>query len=554
MKKTIFLSLFALVSASAQSQILETQERYERRANTSIKDRVVVKPRMKGQTLTKSFYGSHLDSTSPVPASGYLNELQLGLVRIGGNEYDTYNWKNGLSIGYDGTVRRINRIEDIARDLKQKNLEGIYQINLFGFYPTKEGNQFVIKNDFGANDAYVMIKALNGQENLGIKHLSLGNEFEHWQSTHPALMPDEDGISADDFIDRYIAFALAIRKAQEEVSGDANSIKLWGPETSGSWMDWNTTNFSQDCEWTDIPAQAKCSYGDGEFTHFIPYFFHRLNQAEKDRTLNPKGYKLLDKFAVHYYPNFRQDITDINSVVTDASGLQWVSEILASTQLLHRPDYVNKIDLSSFKGMAPNIFGRMKEWLKTYNSGAELVVNEFALDSDFQTVSSYHPIVRPLYLADSLGIMANEGVSFVNNFILNSPQGVRVPWNLLEGGTQRTPLFYTYKLFTNHLRGTVVRVEDNMGDLVNAYATVQNDQVNLVLVNKEPEARLIEVFIEDGGQRKLATYNLPAWSTSVLKLESNPGFFTRGFKAFTYGARQMGVAPDRRYSNSAQRD
>lgn len=530
----------------SSAEIVSFEENYDRRGTQT--NKVVVDLSSNIQTLTRDFYGSQIESRAALPPAAMIRELQLGRLRVGGNEYDVFNWQNGMSIAQNGEFQRLQKIEDLATSFRSLNAKGIFQINLTGYQPEWNGNGYTVVRSFDADAAAEMIKHLNGTLRLGIVDFSLGNEFEQWHYTHSNIWESDDGITADEYIERYIEFAVAIRRAQEEVNGNPNSIKIWGPEFSGSWMDWNTGNFSDDCRWTNVPAQVACKYGKGKFTHFIPYFLHRLKLAESDKSLNPAGYKLIDKFAFHYYPNFRKQSSDVNSIHTDSNGRQFVAEMLASTQVLNNPNFVNKLDLSSYKNYSPNIIPRMKKWIDQYYPGLDLVMNEFAFDSDYRTFN-YHPIVRPLYLADTIGIMASEGVSFFNNFILSSPGTGDLPWSLIRQGRFKTHLFHMYKLFTNNFLGELKQTKDNMGDTLNAYATVSGDQVTVIIVNKEPLPQSFDINVSTNGREsKITAYTAPAWSTSVLKLKTNPGMFTRKYQVQRYGAREMGIAIESVYS------
>ncbi|WP_413586695.1 glycoside hydrolase family 44 protein [Bdellovibrio sp. HCB274] len=555
MKKSLALnailfcgSMLVTAAACSSTGIVRSTESYNFNERKDVTSKIVVDLSKKGQNIDRAFYGSHFDSFSQAPAANLVQELGIGRLRIGGNEFDVFNWKNNLSYTKTG-VHNLLGLGGIAALLRDYKVGGIYQINLSGYQPVLEGNSVVLKNSFTAESAYEMIKVLNGQLKLGITDISLGNEPEQWHETHPhtKAYTEDSGISADEYIERYIAFAVAVRQAQAENNGDANSIKIWGPEISSSWLDWNTGNFTKDCQWSPtIRGQVDCKYGDGSFTHFIPYFLDRLAKAEKDPAVNPKGYKLLDNFAFHYYPNFRTKIDDVNSIVKDADGRQWVSKILEGTRILHDSTYTNTIDISSYRNANPNIIPRMKGWLKAYYPNAKLVINEFAVDSDWRS-NTYHPIIRPLYIADTLGIAAKEGVSFFNNFALSNKEGSNIPWAMLDGGTKKTNNFHTYALFTNHFKGTMVATDDNMGDVVNAYATAGANFVNVAIVNKSPVDKTVQIYIKNGNARKIATYVVPGWSTSILKLEQNPSRFAKGFEVNKFGADQMGIAKDTNY-------
>lgn len=540
--KTTFLILLTMPVLANCAGITTLSGTYDKKEDSSISSRITIDVSKISSSIDKKFYGSHIDSYSEMPEKALVDELQLGKIRVGGNEFDVNNWKINKSINSKGEVINVPSIEALAKSIGNYNVDGIFQINLTGFQPELVNNSYVIKRSFTADSAYEMIKTLNGKLNLKIADISLGNEFSIWNETHPKIWPSTDGISADEYIERYISYALAIRKAQEEVTGNANSIKIWGPEISTSWYDWNTGNFDQDCHWTDIKGQVACSFGGGKFTHFLPYFFSRLKDAEKNLVINPKGYKLLDFMAIHYYPNFRTNSADPSSIVTNEAGQQKVAEILESTRVFNDTSFTNKIDISSFRNTAPNILGRVKDWMKAYPA-AKLAMNEFAVDSDYRT-TTYHPIIRPLYLADSIGIFAKEGVAFLNQFQLSSSSEAHLPWSMIEGG-KRSNLFFMYKLYTNYFKGSVLSdVTDNMGDVVNSYATLQGDLVNLSIVNKEPASRKIQVFVKNGSVKKLITVTVPGWSSTIIRFNPNPGLFTKTFEIFQYGAKEMGIPLD----------
>lgn len=495
-----------------------------------------------GKIINKSFYGSQLDLFSRPPASKLITDLGLGRIRIGGNEYDVYNWKTNLALTKNG-LRQLVDFKSIVPILKQYDVEGIFQINLHGFQPELENNRYILKSSFDAQDAFELVKTLNGDHKLGIVHWSLGNEFEQWHETHPHTLAwsKDSGISADDYIQKYIKFALALRAAQESVSGNPNDIKIWGPEISASWLDWNTGNFLNDCRWSDkTPGQVRCSYNQGQFDHFIPYFLYRLKKAESDLSLNPKRYRLLDYLSFHYYPNFRTRISDINSIIKDSNGNQWIEKMLESTRVLHDSNYINTADLSSYKNFAPNIFGRMKAWRDQYYPTAKLALNEFAIDSDYRS-HSYHPIIRPLYTADAIGIAATHDIDFFNHFVLSNPSNIPIPWTLLEGGTQPTSAYYTYSLFANHFRGQIISCQDDLEEKTNCYGALDKENLIIAIVNKNSSSQQLKIKIKNGNLNSIATYVAPGWSTSIIKIKLSSLETQPSMEIYRYGADEMGI-------------
>lgn len=525
--------------------------------------KVNIDPAKKGQVIAKSFYGSQMDSFSAPPAADLVKQLGLGQIRLGGNEYEVFNANTSVAITNKAGVKKIVGYEAAAQAFKQYGTNGIYQINLLGVQPEQKNGSLVLAPTFNTNSVYEMIRTLNGKLKLGIKDVCLGNEPEQWHETHShvaeltnGLFNADSGITADDYINRYIAYAMAVRQAQESVTGDANSIKIWGPEISSSWLDWNTGNFTKDCKYSDEGGgRVTCSYGNGQFSHFIPYFLNRLALAEKDKALNPRGYKLMDTFSFHYYPMFRKKNSDINSVITDENGLQAVAEMLEGTRILHDAAFENKSDRSSYRkntqindiNYKSNIIGRMKDWLKTYYPNAQLAINEFAFDSDYRS-TTYHPIVRPLYTADAVAIAAVNGVSFFNNFVLSSPENTNIPWALIAEGKNKSNLFKSYALITNNFLGTILNTTDDAGDVVNTYTVDTGTHYNVLVINKSPADRSLEILISTAaGSLKVADYVSSGWSVSIIKLEKGKKYLSSGFQVVKFGADEMGIPKDLRY-------
>lgn len=532
-------------------------------ACSMVTTKVTVDTTKLGQKISRSFYGSQMDSFSSPPPTDLVKQLGVGQIRLGGNEYEVFNWKNSVAITNKSGQKTILGYEAAASAFKQYGTNGIFQINLLGVQPEVENGSYVLKTTFDTTAVYELIQQLNGKLKLGITDVCLGNEPEQWHETHPhvaalaGLYSADSGISADDYIQRYIAYAMAIRQAQESITGDANSIKIWGPEISSSWLDWNTGNMTSDCEWSsEGGGRVTCSYGNKKFDHFIPYFLSRLAAAEKDKALNPRGYKLMDTFSFHYYPMFRKKNADMNSIITDEKGLQAVGEMLEGTRILHDSTYVNVSDRSSYRKMKDkedknyqsNIIGRMQDWLKTYYPKAKLAINEFAFDSDYRS-TNYHPIVRPLYTADAVAVAAIKGISFFNNFVLSSPEQSNIPWALISEGKDKTNLYKTYALIANHFLGTVVNTTDDAGDVINAYAVDAGTTINILVVNKSPADRTIEINSNAGvsASQKVASYLTPGWSVSVLKLEKGKKYSGQTFQVIKFGADEMGIPKDQNY-------
>jgi len=444
---------------------------------------------------------------------------------------------------------KLESYEDAIRKVKEYGAEPIMQVNLMGLRPVSTGRRYMMSNTADAALAARFVAHVNGELKLDLKHICIGNEFAQWADTHADIWPFDQPLSADDYIDRYIRFAIAIRQAQENVSGNGDDIKLWGPEISISYADWQTANMTKDCEWTSVHGVIKCSYGNGEFDHFLPYFFNRLKLAESDTKINPKGYKLLDYASFHYYPTFRTDINDVGTILTDSSGHQLVNEMLESTQIFHNKDYTNKYDRSSYMNFNPNIMGRMQEWKNQYYPEAKLALSEFAVDS-FDTSSNYHPIIRPLYMADLIGIAAYNGVRNFNRSFLNTKSPEPIPWSLFLDD-KPTNLYNIYQLYTKYFIGRLLNVSDDFEDKVNSYATINKNEsgkeISLFVVNKSAKQYETQVnLIQNNKLLGSLPYTLTPWSVTLFRIPQK-GLTNSNVEVLEYGAKEMGIAVDTHY-------
>ena len=125
-----------------------------------------------GQNITKMFYGSHLDSGAPFPDVELIKELDLGRIRVGGNDYDVYNWKSSVSlvVGHRGVVK-LHSYKTIAKKFKEYGVSGIYQINLTGYQPELRRSEYVLRRSFNSKEVAKLVHHLNGKLKLGITGL-----------------------------------------------------------------------------------------------------------------------------------------------------------------------------------------------------------------------------------------------------------------------------------------------------------------------------------------------------------------------------------------------
>lgn len=527
MKKLILITLVntVVVANALALGITKSEIPYNNRLQTKTEGSVIVNTSAEKRMITKKFFGADTNGFAKLPAAQNVVPMNLGYTKFGGNLHSVYNWKNnmykdagfGISEVYSPLLNRIN----IAKsDYKSTPM---FQVNMLGVQPEMDSTgKLTMARTADAAHAGNAIKYLNGQSTLNVTNVLMGNE------PFGEVSFGEKSPSADEYIAKYIKYAISIRDAQVAIGGNANDIKLWGPEISTGWSAWNT-NHPNDCVTNSVAVAGQtCSYGNGQFSEFIPYFLSRLANAEKDSSINPKGYKLLDVLTWHYYPLFRK-FSDQNSIIIDPTGQQNVSAMLQSVNLWNNSSYVNKYDNASPKNVTPDIINKFSCWRDQFYPAAQLAVTEFAVDSESGV--RYHEILRPLYLADLVGRLAEGGVdTFVNSFLQNETAGAK--WGMLDGNN-RTDLYYMFTMFSRNFLGKVVSTSDSFGDKVNSYAVKTATGVNVFIVNKDTLSHTTTIEVNGN----LTELSLAAWSLSVVTIPNDKS----NILVQTFGASEMGV-------------
>jgi hypothetical protein len=485
--------------------------------------------------VTKTFYGADAHGFFELPAAALVTPLQLGFVKLGGSLHSTYNWK--LDAYYDGGDDGIFYVySPLERRLKliQQNYKAspMFQVNMLGTQPDFNANgELTIQETADAKHAADAITFINGTKKIGLQHILMGNEPFESEEVHGKAIP-----SADEYIDSFIKYAVALRGAQEKVSGNSNDIKLWGPEIATGWVGWQTTH-PNDCTIDQtITGKMICSYGEGRFKDFMPYFLYRIAQFEKDSVNNPKKYKMLDYITFHYYPLFRTNFQDPTSIILNNDGTQNVIGMLESVNLFDSETYINKYDSASPKGIAPNIVKKFQGWRSQFYPNAKIAITEFGIDSVGDI--NYHPIVRPLYLADAMARLSTAGVdTFINSFLQGGANGAA--WSMINGA-DKTRLYNIYSMYSNYFIGKVLKSTDSFEDKVNVYSVKSTTGTNVFLVNKDKKVHSTDLSFANGADVDSVTQvSLPAWSVTILSVPDNRNQL---IKVHQYGAKEMGIA------------
>ncbi|MBF0314256.1 MAG: hypothetical protein HQK50_08995 [Oligoflexia bacterium] len=527
--------------------------------NSSYSDKISVQLTVDANapTITKLFYGADFAVNEVYPGANRMREIKIGFIRIGGSAYDRYDYENSLILEYpflsedvpfptpDIAGRNFSRIRDdvfATQMIRQFAAEPMLQVNITGFMPKiVNGRSAFIAVD-PALEAAKFVKKMNGQHKLAVKYFAISNEPLQWASTHRDFIARP--LSADEYIDRYVKVVIAMRKAQEEISGNPNDIRILGPEESQSW-NWYQTEAEDDCK-TSVEGVRRCSYGKGlvKLPDFLSYFLYRLNELEKDQTVNPKQYKLLDYFSIHTYPYFRSNYHDRSSFITDRGGEQDVERYLKSVDIYHN-NTMNTVNYAFPLNRSIGLIPWIKDIVARYYPKAEVAITEFAVDS--MAYIDYHPAVYPIFTAELLAIAAKEGVALTSKFLLNGEIYNPNSHALVTEGNTVTPTFRSYEILTNHFLGKILTTKANYekakGEDLTSYATYNaNKKVIAVLVfNRTSENKCATIQLEKRPQEFTSLYShcFGPWSLTLANVPTKES--EQEIEFFEYGSTELNV-------------
>jgi glycosyl hydrolase family 44 len=451
--------------------------------------------------ISPTLYGSNWASWCKFSAEAQAKAkaLNLRVIRFGGSQISRYNWKNGK---YTYPLSR--RIEKAADTLdqfiaacRQVGAEPLIQVNALGWAPNPK-NLGKFEKCLTEQDAADLVTYLNKTKGYGVKFFEIDNEPDIWNEIHPDIHPTES--SLPEYTALYKRYAYAMKKAQAAV-GSAE-IKIFGP------------------------AAAKMYDLEGVRT-----FMRECREFEKDRAANPEGFRILDVLSFHHYPLLRTNYEDVNSFIPEG-----VPAMLESVQSWWNPDYLNRYEHNQPMGEARCLIPRFQKFIQESYPGTQLAVTELGVDSGPRT--RYLPVVRPIYLADLLGILATHGVDFaMPGWVWHSD-----PVFGLAHQTEDRPSYYPLMLYSEHFNGTVLKASSSLGDLLNLYACKnERGAVVLMIVNKDDKDHLPEIRItgyHGAAVKEKFRVQSPRYSLTCVILPADPN--AREADVWTYGEKQIG--------------
>jgi hypothetical protein len=416
---------------------------------------ITVDAALNRRPINPLIYGVNFGSASA------LDELNAPLHRWGGNATTRYNWQlNAANRASDWYFQSLGSgdatpgadADDFVTTSKTGGAEPILTIPMIGWMPKLEPNRGRLSsysiakygpqtandwqwfpdagNGIGTNagatwlittndptDAHFLTNSAFQQAwvrhltnrwglstNGGVRYYCMDNEHALWNSTHRDVHPV--GTTMREIRDKLFDYGAKVKAV------DPHALLL-APEEWG----WPAYFYSAyDSHWAGQHGYPNpATYPDRSTNGGWDYGPWLLDQARQFELTN--GYRLLDVFTLHIYPQGDKEAGDDTSINTQLGRNR-------STRALWDPSYVDASWINNVIKLIP----RMRQWVATYYPGTQIGITEYNWGAEGH-------INGATAQADLLGIFGREGLDLATR------------WTTPAAGT---PTFKAMKLYRNY--------------------------------------------------------------------------------------------------------
>lgn len=309
-----------------------------------------------------------------------------------------------------------------------------------------------------------------GENGLGIDrsktlYWALDNEPEIWHLTHDDVQ--KEPVKPEEYIEKYVRVAKAARAKYPD-------LKLIGPICANEW------------QWFAGPDRKDLTI-DGRYWPWLEYIIKRIAEEEKKC-----GMKLLDVFALHYYPiNFSDEeilqthriYFDENYIYPKANGVKLINGGWDETQ--------SKV----------YIFKRCQEWMKEYMGEDD--IRAFGITET--GIESNDPDINSVWYGSMMGEFMKHNLEFF------------IPWSW------KTGMWETLHLFARYNKEYYLPSTSENDSIVSVHTSISadKDSMSILLINRsikdeiETEIQLKNYEVSDGEYRLSQLSDLPEEETFI---------------------------------------
>lgn len=309
-----------------------------------------------------------------------------------------------------------------------------------------------------------------GENGLGIDrsktlYWALDNEPEIWHLTHDDVQ--KEPVKPEEYIEKYVRVAKAARAKYPD-------LKLIGPICANEW------------QWFAGPDRKDLTI-DGRYWPWLEYIIKRIAEEEKKC-----GMKLLDVFALHYYPiNFSDEeilqthriYFDENYIYPKANGVKLINGGWDETQ--------SKV----------YIFKRCQEWMKEYMGEDD--IRAFGITET--GIESNDPDINSVWYGSMMGEFMKHNLEFF------------IPWSW------KTGMWETLHLYARYNKEYYLPSTSENDSIVSVHTSISadKDSMSILLINRsikdeiETEIQLKNYEVPDGEYRLSQLSDLPEEETFI---------------------------------------
>lgn len=395
--------------------------------------------------ISPYIYGSSwADWIDELPPALDYAKLNIPIIKMGGNNFSIFDLSTELFYHDSGKRQLENDLGEYMRWFANNGTQTLLQINMLGVGIDTATNERV---QISSPQAVVDFLIKTEQEyGIRIKYISMDNEPFIWSETHSELHPDKT--TYDEYLNKFIEYASAIKEYD-------NEIVIMGPENCNPYFYYHSSAIQ-----------------DTLNGNWIEYFLKKCKEYEEKNNL-----RLLDVLTVHRYPVFR----DFDSEEITATNQQ----ILDSTQGWYDKDYDDGIDPTAFGGNGTIV--KLKEWVDKNYPGTKIGITEYNLD--FNSHVGYDPLIRAVWLADTLGAFAKYGVDYAIYWNVQEENGHGLIYSdkfkeVRSEAVEKRLSYYSFYLMSNYLQGSLVEAVSGNG-FIKVYGAINGNSKNLIVINTD---------------------------------------------------------------------
>lgn len=420
--------------------------------------------------------------------AGYLDNVNVNVVRQGGNRYSAYNWENNysnagsdwknssdtfLTTGYSKELAAtpgacaIHLSEDcVSHNIPYKmatiQMAGYASADAKGEVTADEaapsarwkqvkaakGSEFSLtpdlEDDYVYMDEYVnyLVQTLGDASTAeGINGYNLDNEPALWSHTHSLMHPDKTTYA--EMVEKSTEYATAIKAVDPKA--EIFGLALFG--------------FGAYTQLSEAPD------ADNSYNWFISYYLDKMADAEKTA-----GKRLIDAIDVHYYSEAMG--TDRVTNCNDDTHEDCIEARLQAPRTLYEVGYIENSWIGQWGQSYLPILPNIQDSINKYYPGTKLAMTEYNFGGGDHVSGA-------IAEADTLGVFASNDVYLATLWPLTS----NIDYQLAA-----------INLYTNYdgngaaFGDTLVSTKTSDVEKGTAYAAIDGSdesKVTLVLTNKD---------------------------------------------------------------------